>query len=519
MCHADFSRKTAEQLLLEQISRMCVARILSRLRSKHAAKTQKIKCKRPMPLLLAEIISQCRNEPAVAPLQDRATMLDLYRQSDTLKGAFEKLEYSDDQSLLLQHVTEILSLAHHFNIWALESTLEHSHVMNPSLKQYLPRAVKKLGRYCAIATDLINASRTTSHTLFRRISVQPIEPPKSLNDGTLIATLTSFDAVWSRITSKAAHGQAKLLRAKTMAKYQNRIIGSHTKFKVHAEMQILCFYEQRPHLPKPRIICASKSACYLCNQFLKIHGQFTTPRTHGKIYDRWTLPLGCSLDKGTLRRLLPAVHELNGVVEMATLTALKGQIRQHAPPNESVLAVYEPWSSASSIVRQHSMRLGANDSRPDRANNEYLPRDEDLKIDTLLESVVTVSVQSADDTCTTFLEPGEQVCKDLDQVVCLHVETRSIHLQFSWSNGSPVGATRSVAVKECYRVRVECLSDLSELTHDTRRFDVNRLERGRSDVILYGSGSIAGRVVLTNGSHRVLVAFEKVLGSNFAGDA
>ena len=165
------------------------------------------------------------------------------------------------------------------------------------------------------------------------------------------------------------------------------------------------------------------------------------------------------------------------------------------------------------------MRLGANDSRPARAGNEDLSCDDDLNIDTQSESVVTVSVQSAHDTQTTFLEQGEQVCKDLGQVVCLHVETRSIHLQFSWSNESPVGAARSVAVKERYRVRVQCLSEPSELTHDTRMFDVNRLECGRTDVIHYDSASMGGRVVLINGSHRVLVAFEKVLRNNVAGDA
>ncbi|KAK6441245.1 hypothetical protein LTR95_002526 [Oleoguttula sp. CCFEE 5521] len=268
----ELSRNSAERLLLEQVSQMCVACILSRLRSKHAAKTQKTKNKRQMPLLLAETVSQCRVEPAVATLEDSNTMIDLYEQSDAFKGVFERLEHTDDRDVLVQHITEILSMAHRFDLWALRTILKHSHVTNPSLKQYLPRAVEKLGHYRAITTDLINAARTASHTLFRRITIQPIEPPVLLNDGTLIATLRKFDAIWSRIARKATHDLTERFHAKTMAEYQGRILGSNTKFKIHAEMQILCFYEQRPHLPKPRIICASKSACYLCDLFLKFHG-------------------------------------------------------------------------------------------------------------------------------------------------------------------------------------------------------------------------------------------------------
>lgn len=281
-------------------------------------------------------------------------------------------------------------------------------------------------------------------------------------------------------------------------------------------MQILCFYERRPYLPKPRIICASKSACYLCNLFLEIHGQFITPRTHGKLYHRWTLPSERSLDEGVLRRLLPAIHELNRVLEPTIAKALNGQILQRALPNESVLGLREPWSSTSTSIRQHSTNLGTSSSRPNRIDNESLPGSYDLIIDTQASSIMTVSVQSAYDKQTTFLEPGDQVCKNLESVLCLHFETRSIHLQVSWSNGTSVDAASPAAVAYRHRVRVECLSEHSEVIHDIPMFDVNRLQCGRCEVIDSDDNFNSSRVALVNGIHRVLVTFEKVRGSKSA---
>jgi hypothetical protein len=53
-------------------------------------------------------------------------------------------------------------------------------------------------------------------------------------------------------------------------------------YKVHAD-----FHEAHPDLQRPRIICSSKSACYMCNLFFRC---FQVPRTQGRLYDKCTLP-------------------------------------------------------------------------------------------------------------------------------------------------------------------------------------------------------------------------------------
>lgn len=59
--------------------------------------------------------------------------------------------------------------------------------------------------------------------------------------------------------------------------------------RVHAEVQIVCYYELHPAAKKPRVICSSKDACYLCKLFIQLHGTYHIPRTHGNLYPGWRL--------------------------------------------------------------------------------------------------------------------------------------------------------------------------------------------------------------------------------------
>ncbi|KAL8712357.1 MAG: hypothetical protein Q9225_006968 [Loekoesia sp. 1 TL-2023] len=64
------------------------------------------------------------------------------------------------------------------------------------------------------------------------------------------------------------------------------------KCYVHAEVQLVTFYGMTPKLEglRPRVLGVSKSACYLCDLFMSIHDQFFISKTHGRLYDQWTVP-------------------------------------------------------------------------------------------------------------------------------------------------------------------------------------------------------------------------------------
>jgi hypothetical protein len=76
---------------------------------------------------------------------------------------------------------------------------------------------------------------------------------------------------------------------------------------VHAEVQLAVHYDlisqQKQHLfLTPRAIGISKWLCYLCYQFLRAHQRFFLSRTHGRLYDQWTVPDIVEYDDDLVRR-------------------------------------------------------------------------------------------------------------------------------------------------------------------------------------------------------------------------
>jgi hypothetical protein len=61
---------------------------------------------------------------------------------------------------------------------------------------------------------------------------------------------------------------------------------------VHAEMQLLSFYDHHPELvPALRFMGTSKKACYLCDNFLSRHPLgLTVSASHQKLYPSWMPP-------------------------------------------------------------------------------------------------------------------------------------------------------------------------------------------------------------------------------------
>jgi hypothetical protein len=128
-------------------------------------------------------------------------------------------------------------------------------------------------------------------------------------------------------------------------------------------------------------------------------------------------------------------------------------------------------------------------------------------------SVVSVSIESAHETYWSFLQQGEQICKDLEQGDCIRVQTSTIDLQFSWSRNCSRDTSRSVGGTDCYRIRVKNLEENSELTRDTRTVDVKRLRYDQSEAIWFSHFPDSGRIVCYNGKHRLLLICEKVNGA------
>jgi hypothetical protein len=135
----------------------------------------------------------------------------------------------------------------------------------------------------------------------------------------------SSEAVKSRMPVDGVYGE-QLVSADATDAVKSRM-RRMTSF-LHAEMQLALFYEQNKELLPPRVICASKSACYLCNLFLRVQRKYVIPSCHGKVYDAWVWPVG-------FPGLLPLVDaEVDQQIQRALASPRRGK---RVEPRESTV--------------------------------------------------------------------------------------------------------------------------------------------------------------------------------------
>ncbi|KAI1344856.1 hypothetical protein F5Y15DRAFT_421944, partial [Xylariaceae sp. FL0016] len=95
----------------------------------------------------------------------------------------------------------------------------------------------------------------------------------------------------------------KNLRCRTVElqhKFSDQTLKTLAESKVHAEIQLIYYiFELRishlspveaPRRLPPRVISSSKDACWLCHEFILMHGKLHVPGGHGRLYPGWRLP-------------------------------------------------------------------------------------------------------------------------------------------------------------------------------------------------------------------------------------
>ena len=355
--------------LLRQIVVLDYYRILSRLRSRHAKSTSKT---RGRPALLLQLNEAIHDTSVVS--RGKVTRNDLSRireMTRDLKALFMSFEAISDHraesSTVQETASSIITQAHELSS-LLEPALNTTTKLDPSLKRHLPEAVGKLGRYYTASRELICAARSKSHNIFRHVTIETcqVPGPSSVLVSKSFSTLTN--AVQNVIRpgtskqQKALRGSIETILSKPLRtceeEFRSRILDNSKARRVHAEIQLLFFYELHPDILRPRVICSSKSACYLCDLFIKCHGKFHMPRTHGRLYHKWNLP-GCYWESS----LAPVHQNHMKLVTHTFTTSLEEKIKsmfrngKASPcnhPNESVLITPAHWSLSTLSKALHS---------------------------------------------------------------------------------------------------------------------------------------------------------------------
>jgi OTT_1508-like deaminase len=302
-----------------------------------------------------------------------STLRDLRNRANELQVLSTKLESLADlnveiypiQETLMEIVTQAYELTLTSNLGAALGT---SSFLDPTLKTFLPEAFGKLGRYYTAASELVSAARDRSCRVFLTVRIEPCHFQVLPENLTLEVPVSIYE-VSNRLFQSSDLPRESLLRlgdriesslSRSEKKFQERIADMAGLGKIHAEIQLLFFYELHPKPVRPRVICSSKSACYLCNLFIQLHGQFFVPRTHGRLYGKWILPdwlEGLPIDRR--EKLGVIVTKLNSTIEEKIRKALVETNKPYLYPNESVLVARAHWPSTSDLPENPNSSSGS----------------------------------------------------------------------------------------------------------------------------------------------------------------
>lgn len=199
----------------------------------------------------------------------------------------------------LDPCTESALLIPHIE-WASQARWVHSEAIEAAFfpdGQEFPSWVSniyKLGRYYVAAKVMLKIA-TKQPSLFTGIHVEVIENPEPQRFS-LMQDTTALMTVLKRLTKAdpkellSRLGQTWLTEdPEARFRQACRLV-----LTVHAEMQLLSFYDHHPELtPRLLFMGTSKKACFLCHKFMSRHPlEMSVSASHQKLYPSW-MPAPC----------------------------------------------------------------------------------------------------------------------------------------------------------------------------------------------------------------------------------
>ncbi|KAL1837932.1 hypothetical protein VTJ49DRAFT_3252 [Mycothermus thermophilus] len=368
----------AEERVFAAVADMCQHRILGRIRSKRrrAKSNKRAKQKAWLGSLIQRAIQAIGGQGSRRlPKTDMNTFK---KRTQALLETLELLEKCDEKDVL-QHIQTVIRAAHRLHstgcVADILATIQTGDLNTESTTSISTR-VEKLARYWECSAYLVQLA--SSLGIFQQAEVVSVslDPQLFVRD-----TQVPPDCLQRCIDRCRSHTAKTFPRIQEIEEKLNITKSSFMSIvqrllresKVHAEVQIVCHYELHPPPIKPRVICSSKDACYLCNLLIQIHGEYHVPRTHSNLYPGW--------------RVLP-VPALNRVYAQLN-RALEARIRDALPtfmdpsrrrsiisqnPNESALFPNLPpvATTASTVVAEGSGSRDAESRGSERQRQEAL---------------------------------------------------------------------------------------------------------------------------------------------------
>ena len=339
--------KKQNALLYEAIT-LNQNRILVRLRSRHAAlrcsfKKRKVQRPKLIPQLYTAINARDLGQiSGVAPMLFTALKADveeLHRLFTNLENLTKSEAVSSPGSEILVQIVIISQHVHDRRI--LDQILIRSSQLDPCSKSSIALKITKLSRYSSVPRFLLEAAQ--KYQVFKNIRVSAVcfRAPH--------LPATELDSMTTDLIHKILDGPKLRIHASKFHDLSLDTIENHLRQEatlavpVHAEIQLLFHYERIYCEMPPRIICSSKQACYLCDLFFKIHGKFTVPNSHGRLYEKWALPKEVKSITNANSDILTKLWKFVEAIENALVRETQVARKFHPIPCESIILHSAVW--------------------------------------------------------------------------------------------------------------------------------------------------------------------------------
>jgi hypothetical protein len=272
------------------------------------------------------------------------SLLDLFQR--------RKSSPSPQRNPAAYEITEqIVTLAHNLNQSpGFTAALTTSSKLGPKQRVSLEDTVSKLGQYYKASSELVLAARHRKCRIFQRIRMERFQTSVPDNTKQLSesgSALPLINHLLSLPDTSKLLGQFHNSESFANTAILRRLNNSRSGIKVHAEIKLLFFYETHPEITRPRIICSSKSACYLCDLFIRLHGEFQTLGTFGKFNERWILPDWIDTIPSNQFQPPGNIIELFGMILDSEIGLALKSSKRLPDPLESTVSLSAQWSNST----------------------------------------------------------------------------------------------------------------------------------------------------------------------------
>ncbi|KAI1457308.1 hypothetical protein F4805DRAFT_181501 [Annulohypoxylon moriforme] len=238
-----------------------------------------------------------------------------------------------------------------------------NNIMHPSLRDSLINMISKVARYREAARFLyrmgkkIPLTRKMKAVIVQWPQATFVKPTNSQHSPSLNTTVSLIEGLKDhekdlehicRMLNTDVKGESRrLTQEKASERFAEQTCKTLREAKIHAEIQLLYYCELHiPHNRMPRVVCSSKDACWLCNEFILLYEKIHTPKSHGKLYPGWRLPV---IKNGDLTERYNVRLQDTLKSSLRTLFT-RGKRTVYPDPNEStLLTLYLSDSTLSSV--------------------------------------------------------------------------------------------------------------------------------------------------------------------------